>query len=162
MTEITQEDVEKWLKDNPDLAKANTTGITPAQIAELGVGLGGFERWQLSQDRQESETSFQQRVIKFLHGNSWKVLVTGVARIRKGGKDTYVTPYRADGKGFCDIFAVHSSGKMLALEIKSRTGKASPEQVEWLLALSKCGAITHVVTPDNWPEIQKIISEVNP
>jgi len=150
--EITQEDVEKWLRDNPDLKAVNTTGnttIPPAEIARhLPVAI-----------TSESEAAFQQRVIKLLQDNGWKVLATGAARIRKGGKDTYVTPYRADGKGFPDCFAVHPSGKMLSLELKSNQGKASPEQVEWLLVLSKCGVITHVVTPDNWPQIQKTIRE---
>ena len=105
------------------------------------------------------EKDLQADVIEFLHGLGYKVLVTGAARTGHGEKERYITPYRADGKGFPDIFAV-KSGRMLALELKSDIGKASPEQVEWLLALSLCGALTGIVTPSTWEKMKLKIQEI--
>ena len=106
-----------------------------------------------------TEAELQKEVIAFLHEQGYKVLVTGAARVGHGEKERYVTPYRADGKGFPDVFAV-KSGRALAFELKSDVGTASPEQVEWLLALSLCGALTGIVTPSTWEKTKEKIQEV--
>lgn len=104
------------------------------------------------------ESDLQKQVIKDLQGIGYKVLVTGKARLKRKGQDVYVTPYQADGKGFPDCFAVKGTHSA-ALELKTVTGKLTPEQANWLLALSKIGAYTAVVTPENWEEIFKQIKE---
>lgn len=108
------------------------------------------------------EKDLQGSIVKFLQEQGYKVLVTGKARLKRNGKDTYVTPYQADGKGFCDIFAVNpgSKYKTIALELKTDTGKATPEQVDWLLTLSKCGILTGIVTPATWEQMKLKIMEV--
>ena len=105
------------------------------------------------------EKDLQADVIEFLQGLGYKVLVIRRARQRKEGTDSWVTPFGADGVGWPDIFAV-KSGRMIALELKSDTGKAPPEQVEWLLALSLCGCLTGIVTPSTWDKMKEKISEV--
>ena len=105
-----------------------------------------------------TEAELQKEVISFLHSLGYKVLVTGAARIGHGEKERYITPYRADGKGFPDVFAV-KSGRALAFELKSDVGKASPEQVEWLLALSLCGVQTGIVTPSTWEKTKEKIQD---
>jgi hypothetical protein len=50
--------------------------------------------------------------------------------------------------GFPDLFLVHpATGRRLALELKTATGKVSIEQRDWLAALSQCGIPTAVVRP---------------
>ncbi len=174
--EITQDDVEKWFRDNPDLAAANTTGMTPLEMAQMATGLtlvgGSSTKLSLTTSRQnkglknamlginESETSFQQRVIKLLQDNGFLVCEFRKARIKKGGVDVYRTPFGANGVGMVDCIAVKPP-RVLFIELKSNTGQASSEQVRWLLLLGKCSGIeTYCWKPEDWPEIQKIIEEV--
>ena len=154
-------------KLNPDLFpeySKHTTGF--AQVAGKDEGQYPSMPKRASVKRKASdevsgmtESELQKEVIDYLHGLGYKVLVTGAARTGHGEKERYITPYRADGKGFPDIFAV-KSGRMIALELKSDTGKAPPEQVEWLLALSLCGALTGIVTPSTWEKTKEKIQEV--
>ena len=109
-----------------------------------------------------TEAELQKEVISFLHSLGYKILVTGAARIGHGEKERYITPYRANGKGFPDVFAVKPGAKypIIALELKSDVGKASPEQVEWLLRLALCGVHTGIVTPELWPKIKEQLEEL--
>jgi hypothetical protein len=108
------------------------------------------------------EKDLQGIVVDFLHSQGYKILVTGIARIKRGGKDVYLTPYRADGVGFSDVLAFNPDAKykIIALELKSGKGKASPEQVDWLLIMSKCGVLTGIVTPATWETMKVKIKEV--
>ena len=104
-----------------------------------------------------TEAELQKEVISFLHSLGYKVLVTGAARIGHGEKERYITPYRADGKGFSDCAAFNPKAKFqcVALEIKSAAGRLSVEQYEWLQILKGCGFYTAAVTPSNWVKIKK-------
>jgi Holliday junction resolvase len=62
----------------------------------------------------------------------------------KGGIDVYRTPFGADGTGMVDCIAVKND-VCLFIENKSENGKASPEQMKWLLALSKVKALKALV-----------------
>lgn len=103
----------------------------------------------------QSEAELQKEIVSFLQEQGYKVLVTGKARLKRNGKDTYVTPYQADGKGFCDIAAFNprAKNKLLALELKSNEGKLTVEQHEWLSVLKECGFYASVITPSNWKRI---------
>lgn len=48
-------------------------------------------------------------------------------------------------KGFSDLFGFTSSGKPFFLECKSATGRASAEQIAFISAMQKRGAIACVV-----------------
>ena len=87
-------------------------------------------------DSKIKESDFQLEVIDFLEKNNWRVHAERSART----KDGWCTPVQGT-PGWIDIFAC-KNGVALAWELKSDIGKASPEQVEWLLALSLCGVMT--------------------
>jgi len=104
-----------------------------------------------------SEATFQQRLIKALQENGWKVCEFRKARIKKGGIDVYRTPFGADGMGFPDLIAARPP-RVLFIENKSDSGQASPEQIKWLLLLSKCqGVETYCWQPAHWDTIYEVI-----
>ena len=84
-----------------------------------------------------SETDFQRDVIKELQGGGWLVAHFRPALTKKGWR----TAVSADGSGFPDIIAVKDE-RLLVLELKGEKGKASPEQVAWLMALDKVKTVT--------------------
>ena len=55
-------------------------------------------------------------------------------------------------RGFPDLVLVRDS-VILAVELKSEKGKLTPEQEEWLLALSKAGVKTFIWRPSDWDNI---------
>jgi Holliday junction resolvase len=59
---------------------------------------------------------------------------------------------RSPGAGWPDIFAVRD-GEALALELKTATGRVSPEQHEWLAALAACEIDARVVRPGDLDEL---------
>ncbi len=95
------------------------------------------------------EKDFQQRLIKLLQDNEFWVCEFRKARIMKGGVDVYRTPFGADGVGFPDLVAVKPP-RLLFIECKSDKGKASPEQMEWLLKLSGCPVEVYCWHPAQW------------
>lgn len=56
---------------------------------------------------------------------------------------------RRSQPGFPDIIAVRGA-RVLAIELKSETGKVRPEQQMWLDALAAAGVETHVIRPSDW------------
>lgn len=48
-------------------------------------------------------------------------------------------------KGFPDLAGVLPSGKFFAIELKTATGKLSPEQTDWITRLNHSGAIAVVL-----------------
>jgi hypothetical protein len=61
----------------------------------------------------------------------------------------YRTAVQGDGKGFPDLLMVRG-GDLLAVELKGSTGKTTPEQHEWLKALSLVALETTVWRPADW------------
>ncbi len=45
----------------------------------------------------------------------------------------------------------------LVLELKSATGKTSPEQKAWLAALRNCGIEARLFWPEHWELIEKLL-----
>lgn len=88
-----------------------------------------------------SEDDLKEAVIDMAHLLGLKVAHFRPARTidRKTGKETWRTPVEADGKGFPDLVIVGPGG-VLYRELKSGTGKPSPEQVAWLSGLTGAGA----------------------
>ena len=60
--------------------------------------------------------------------------------------------YRS-AKGFPDLTLVHPKRKMVYfLEIKTETGKVTPEQHQWIDALLAAGQNAAIVRPQDWDE----------
>jgi protein-disulfide isomerase-like protein with CxxC motif len=83
-----------------------------------------------------NEKQLQQAVIETAHVYKWRVAHFRPARVMRGGKEIYETPVAADGKGFPDLVLVRN-GKMMFIELKSRNGRTSPQQDDWLKDLTE-------------------------
>lgn len=72
----------------------------------------------------------------------WKANVTGIYDPTKKIFRKPVGPHSANG---CpDIIGVYK-GRMLALEVKTKTGTVKPHQEQFIRELRQCGAIAYVV-----------------
>jgi hypothetical protein len=97
------------------------------------------------------EAEFQRNVLAFLRKNEiehWRMPIGPV--LKKGGSWAH-NPL----KGFPDIMGLlkTQNGRAWALELKTPTGRLSPEQAGWLVRLKDAGAAVAVVT--NMVELQK-------
>jgi Holliday junction resolvase len=102
--------------------------------------------------RYQSEESFQREVIKLLKEHGWKVHGERPARTNKG----WVTPIVGDA-GYPDLTATKGD-TVLFLELKSESGTASKEQVNWLMALGKVNqSKTMILSPSN---VEDLISKL--
>jgi hypothetical protein len=64
--------------------------------------------------------------------------------------------------GFPDSWFAWPAGGLLVVEFKSARGKATPEQVAWILALGRTEGVTaRVLGPDDWPVLQDLLTSVH-
>jgi hypothetical protein len=94
-----------------------------------------------------TEEQFYHQVVDLAHIFGWKVAHFRPAQTSKGWR----TPVGADGRGFPDLVLAKDSVILFA-ELKSETGKASPEQGEWLKILNG-----YLWKPSDIEEIQGIL-----
>ena len=100
-----------------------------------------------------SEADFHNAVAAYAKSEGWTCF-----SIRKTGM------MGSDGKwrgmadaGFPDVIACRA-GKLLALELKSETGRASPEQTEWLALLAAVPGVTaRLARPRDAAELMKMM-----
>lgn len=72
-----------------------------------------------------------------------------------------MTAVQADGKGFPDLVLVKRC-RLLFAEVKVKS-RLSPEQQEWIDALTNCMRCEmYVWKPENWNEIQEILTREMP
>ncbi len=108
--------------------------------------------------RAHPEQDFQQEVIDLLHDNGYKVCAFGKARLLKGGKDVYRSPFQADGKGFKDLVAAKAGRPLLLIELKTESGKLSPEQEDWHEVLLQVpGVLSLVVRPSEIDRLKEVV-----
>ena len=127
---ITQEDIDKMMTDNPDLARVNRRGNplpAPAEVIEQ------------KKQRSHEEDELLGRIIEVAHLNHWLVAHFRPAMLKDG---TYRTAVSADGKGFPDLVLVRELpgqplNDILFVELKSSKGKLSIEQTLWRMMLEK-------------------------
>ena len=95
------------------------------------------------------EADFQKNVIELAKILGWTVAHFRPARTKNGG---WVTPVAADGKGFPDLFLAHPERGILAVELKSDSGRVTKEQRFWLDTIARAMAAMGVeqVTTDVW------------
>lgn len=58
------------------------------------------------------------------------------------------TAVQGDGKGFPDLVLCRE--RLILVELKSDLGRTTPEQQDWLFALSAAGVETHIWRPLHW------------
>ncbi len=98
-----------------------------------------------------TEAQFSQQVEDLLNLYHWKWCHFRPARTEKGWR----TPLSGH-KGFLDYIAV-KSGRLLIFELKSDTGKVSPEQQCWLDELDRTLIPVFVWRPRDWEKIVKML-----
>jgi len=114
----------------------------------------------------ETEEKFQQRVIDLAHARGWRVAHFRPVRVqRKDGSVYYCTPVGADGEGFPDLELVRE--RIVKAELKSASEKRrkapgrekglKPAQQEWRDAYIRAGVEWYVWSPDDWPEIERVL-----
>ena len=110
----------------------------------------------------ESEAQFFGAIVDLAHTFGWSVASFRAARLKdKDGKERWRTPVRADGAGWPDLVLARLGSPILFLEVKSETGKVSPEQAEWLRLLGRAGSPAFVIRPSQWDELVTLLKGGN-
>ena len=84
-----------------------------------------------------TEAQFQQQIIAMARLLGWRVYHTHDSR-------------RSE-PGFPDLTLVRD--RIVFLEVKTETGRLSPEQADWIAAINAAGGAALVVRPSMWDEI---------
>lgn len=135
------------LRLNPSLGGGNSSIISNSSTVKKNLTVAPTS-WR----------EFESNVIKWLKDNGWRVSHSRPGRVMRKGKETWETPLSGD-KGFPDILAI--KGKhCIVIEVKFGSGKASPEEVDWLLAFQFSGIPTFLVTPENWQQTIIRVEEI--
>lgn len=93
-----------------------------------------------------TEGELQGRVEALLLGAGWLV-----AHVRDARRQRLT--------GLPDVIAVHPTRRrLLALELKTRRGRVTPEQQAWLDALAAAGVEARVVRPADWPSLERDVA----
>lgn len=99
-----------------------------------------------TQLRRQSESQFQAAVILLAEVCGWKVYHTHDSR--------------RSNKGFPDLVLVRE--RTIYRELKTETGKLTPEQRDWLLALRQAGDDADMWRPRDWQHIEDILKSYAP
>jgi hypothetical protein len=92
-----------------------------------------------------TEREYETTIIEAARLGGWLVHAERPARSARGWR----TPIRGHA-GWPDLFVVHPDGRALALELKRRPNRPTPEQASWLLALELAGIDARLVyVPDD-------------
>lgn len=94
--------------------------------------------------RRRDEGEFQDRVLDYAALNGWLAYHVPDSRRVEG----------AGAAGFPDLVLCRSP-RLVFVELKSRTGRVSPEQAAWLDSLKAAGAETYVWRPADWDAIEE-------
>ena len=81
------------------------------------------------------ESDFQSQVVALAKRLNWRCYHTHDSRKSE--------------KGFCDLVLVRD-GRLIFAELKTDSGKLTPEQDEWLEALAACDAEVYEWHPAEW------------
>lgn len=111
-----------------------------------------------------TEAQLLDNVIDAAQKLGWRVAHFRPATMSQGWR----TAVSGDGKGFPDLVMVNERmGELLFVELKSERGKTSPEQGDWLRALTSLKRFdghvrTFVWLPSNWLSgaIQRVLEGV--
>ena len=102
-----------------------------------------------------AESAFQSTVIELAQIQGWKVCHFSDSR-RPGPYGQWVGDSGA--RGWPDLVLVRDHS-ILFRELKSEKGRLTPQQKEWLEALTGAGQDAKVWRPSDWEEIQRTLSK---
>jgi hypothetical protein len=97
------------------------------------------------------EADWQRVVVDAAHAFGWRVAHFRPALTEKGWR----TPVEADGKGWPDLVLVRD--RVIYAELKSKTGRLSADQVEWVRRLERAGQECYVWRPGDFAEVERIL-----
>jgi hypothetical protein len=104
----------------------------------------------------ELESEFQAKVIETARLLGYRVAHFRPALTKHGWR----TAVSADGAGFFDLVMVNPVRfRVIYAELKSETGKLSPEQKEWADAMLKAGQEVYCWKPNQFDEVAKILQK---
>jgi hypothetical protein len=92
-----------------------------------------------------SETELLNAVMDLAELWGWRRAHFRAALTKRGWR----TPVQGDGTGFPDLLLVRRE-RLFVVELKSASGKVSPEQEAWLTAFRNAGIDAFVWRPENW------------
>ena len=102
------------------------------------------------------EADFQKTLIQMAQYKGWKIYHSPKRQMKRNdGSTYYATAITADGKGYPDLTMVRK-GRLIFSELKTDSGRTSPEQDSWLEELGKC-AECFVWRPKMWAEIERTL-----
>jgi hypothetical protein len=137
--------------------------ITEAEYAELMLrhsapGMNG--RSPRSLRRNEAfgigitPEGWQTQVIDLAHALGWTVAHFRPAMTEKGWR----TAIGADGKGYPDLTLVHPiQRRVIWAELKTGSGRPSPEQKQWLELLQQAGQEAYLWRETQYDEVEAIL-----
>lgn len=99
---------------------------------------------------QQTEAQFQQAVIEAARWAGWKIHHTRPAQMKSGA---WATPIQGH-VGFPDLVLAHDRYGVLFVELKTKLGRLSDGQKDWIATLHAAGAEWHVWRPSDWSFIR--------
>lgn len=115
---------------------------------------------QLLASEPETEQQLQDAIARFAQMHGWLVAHFRPARTRilEDGREIWATPLSYDGRGFPDLVLVRD--RVVAIEVKSRTGKPTTEQRLWLYQWhSATNGDAYLVNPDGFEAMCRILAQ---
>lgn len=98
-----------------------------------------------------NESQFQECVTSLAELCGWKWIHFRPARVVRGGREKYETPFSGHGKGEFDIQLLRDC--LVKVELKFGKNKPTPEQTTRLADYKRAGVEAYIWWPDDWEEI---------
>lgn len=98
-----------------------------------------------------TEAEFLRMVLQLAKLRGWYTYHARPARTARGWR----TAVQGDGVGWMDLLCVRE--RVIVAELKVGRGKLTPEQSAWLSAFREAGVGAFVWTPNDWPEIERVM-----
>lgn len=106
-----------------------------------------------------SEAEFTAQVIGFARLHGWRSAHFRPALTRSG---RWTTAVQGDGKGFPDLVLVRGRPpELLFAELKVGRNKPTEEQAVWLAQLAATGVAAYLWCPEDWTEIEAVLSRAS-
>jgi hypothetical protein len=88
----------------------------------------------------------QDEIVKLARGKGFRVAHFSPARV--GPRDSWITNYAYDTKGFLDLVLVRE--RLIMAEVKGDGDSLKPEQKVWIEWLNEAGVESYVWRPKHW------------